>query len=163
MSKRKPNTQCRICQKPIYRRPRDIVNAKSGVYCGRECYGKASRQETPCAVCGTLILAGLHKKTCSLECAKTHLTNPNRLHSKGRKPGKSRRTSTRTFRARLLAIRGNKCELCDYNKHNILNIHHIIEKCNGGTDEESNLLLICPNCHTEVHKGFRKIGTMLER
>lgn len=163
MSERKPNSQCSVCQKAIYRRPRDLANAKSGVYCGRECYGKASRQEIPCVVCGKPILAGLHKKTCSQECATTHLSNPNRLHSKGRRPGKSRRTSTRTFRARLLATRGNKCQLCGYDRHNILNIHHIIERCNGGTDDESNLLLICPNCHTEVHKGFRMIhGELLE-
>lgn len=30
-------------------------------------------------------------------------------------------------------------------------IHHIIEKSNGGTDDVSNLIIVCPNHHRIIH------------
>lgn len=63
---RHPNTACARCGKPIYRRPSQI--ARGPVYCNRSCYGEACRNETSCVICGTPILASLHKKTCSKEC-----------------------------------------------------------------------------------------------
>lgn len=41
-----------------------------------------------------------------------------------------------------------------------IQIHHIVERSNGGTDDEENLIPICINCHSLVHvktqmtKGF---------
>lgn len=32
-------------------------------------------------------------------------------------------------------------------------VHHIVEQCNGGSDEHSNLTLLCPNCHRLAHVG----------
>ncbi len=29
--------------------------------------------------------------------------------------------------------------------------HHIISRAQGGHDGESNLILLCPNCHTNIH------------
>ena len=48
------------------------------------------------------------------------------------------------------------CEKCNNDNYSILQVHHIIERCNGGTDEESNLLLLCPNCHMTEHLGYSK-------
>lgn len=31
-------------------------------------------------------------------------------------------------------------------------VHHIIPVSKGGIDEESNLILLCSNCHTSVHQ-----------
>lgn len=152
-----PNTLCHFCQTPLYRRPNQIAKAKQGVYCNKTCYGLACRKEVPCIVCGRLILSSLNKKTCGTSCAKQHLDNPNRLNCKGRKAGPSKRGGTRSFRVRLIKQRGMSCQLCGYDKHDILNIHHIVERKNGGTDDESNLMLICPNCHSEIHKGFRNL------
>lgn len=41
------------------------------------------------------------------------------------------------------------CYFCNYKK--ILIPHHIIRKCDGGLDNSSNILLICPNCHSLIH------------
>ena len=47
--------------------------------------------------------------------------------------------------------RANKgCSICGWNE-STCDIHHIIEKSNGGTDEHNNLIIVCPNCHRIIH------------
>lgn len=45
------------------------------------------------------------------------------------------------------------CRLC-VNKleTNELQVHHIVPVSDGGNDELSNLVLLCHNCHTSLHK-----------
>lgn len=155
--KRKPNSVCTICKKEVYRRPKCIKESKNGIYCSQKCYGISCRKEIPCLVCGTLILAGLNKSTCSKECADKRLNDPNRTYSKGRKISTSNVMSSRLSRKRFVEKRGNKCELCGYDKAPVLNIHHKLEKCNGGSDEEDNLIVLCRNCHGEIHTGLLTI------
>lgn len=33
-------------------------------------------------------------------------------------------------------------------------IHHLIPKSKGGTDDHSNLSYLCPNCHRKIHNGL---------
>lgn len=162
-AQRKPNARCSICQKAVYKRPSQLMSAKDGIYCGRACFGLACRKEVPCVICAKPILAGLHKKTCSQDCSKLYRHDPTRPHCKGRKANKAKRTSTRTFRIDLMKQRGKACQLCGYDRFDIFNIHHIVEKHNGGTDELDNLLLVCPNCHTEIHKGFRQLDNLIKQ
>lgn len=44
-----------------------------------------------------------------------------------------------------------KCALCDWNKA-YGDIHHIIELNQGGSNDMSNLIYLCPNCHRCVHQ-----------
>ena len=47
--------------------------------------------------------------------------------------------------------RANKgCSICGWNE-STCDIHHIIERKNGGTDILSNLIIVCPNCHRVIH------------
>jgi hypothetical protein len=43
----------------------------------------------------------------------------------------------------------SKCK----DKHPRLNVHHVIYKSNGGSDDESNLITLCENCHKKVHNN----------
>lgn len=43
-----------------------------------------------------------------------------------------------------------KCVLCN---NSIEHIHHIKPKSEGGSDSVSNLIGLCQNCHSEIHKG----------
>ena len=45
------------------------------------------------------------------------------------------------------------CSQCGWNKASG-DLHHIIERCNGGTDDHSNLTYVCPNCHRLAHDGL---------
>ncbi|MGL4759623.1 MAG: HNH endonuclease [Patescibacteria group bacterium] len=48
------------------------------------------------------------------------------------------------------------CKICGAEKE--LQIHHIVWKCFGGTDDPSNLILLCSTCHLHQHNGKNQSG-----
>lgn len=42
------------------------------------------------------------------------------------------------------------CQICNWNE-STCDIHHIISKKEGGSDNISNLIIVCPNCHRILH------------
>ncbi len=48
-----------------------------------------------------------------------------------------------------LVFSERKCERCGYTEH--LERHHIKYRIDGGTNEESNLVVLCKNCHDYRH------------
>ena len=143
--KRRPNVQCTVCQKPIYKRPIEIQRNNRRVFCSQACYGFSCRKENPCLVCGKPILAGLNKKTCSRACANKYRIG---IKYKLNRP-RDNVTSARALKIRLLKRRGAVCEQCGYDKVEILQVHH--KDRNTRNNELENLELICPNCHFEEH------------
>jgi 5-methylcytosine-specific restriction endonuclease McrA len=64
----------------------------------------------------------------------------------------SRRTTAKILRRMELS-----CFTCGwYHKNVVGDIHHIIPRKDGGSDENSNLTYICPNCHRLAHSGCIK-------
>ena len=143
--KRNPNTTCLICGEPIYKRPHEIQRNKKRVFCSMACYGISCRKESPCVICGKLILSGLNKKTCSRSCANKHRTG---IKYKINRP-RDKVISQRALKIRLLENRGQNCERCDYSKCEILQVHH--KDRDRSNNNINNLELICPNCHFEEH------------
>lgn len=142
---RRPNSKCSICEKAIYRRP-GVLKAHDGkAFCSQACYGKSCRQEVPCPVCGKLLLSGLNKKTCSRECSNKYRAG---IKYKIGRPRDKAKTAY-LLKLRLLETRGKKCEKCNYNKTEILQVHH--KDRNRENNKLENLELICPNCHFEEH------------
>lgn len=49
--------------------------------------------------------------------------------------------------------RANKgCAICGWNE-STCDIHHIIERSKGGTNNLENLIVVCPNCHRVIHSN----------
>ena len=47
---------------------------------------------------------------------------------------------------------GWSCSICGAKDDEaIWDFHHIVERANGGGNEDSNLTYICPNCHRKYH------------
>lgn len=44
------------------------------------------------------------------------------------------------------------CQICGA-KHTRLEVHHIIFRSKGGTDDEKNLITLCEDCHAAIHAG----------
>ena len=143
--KRNPNTECSVCNTPIYRRPAQIKMNDGKVFCSNSCYGVSCRKEEPCIICGKLLLAGLNKKTCSRSCANTHRAG---IKYKMNSP-RDKVKSQRSLKLLLLEQRGKLCERCNYPKYQILEVHH--KDRNRENNSLKNLALICPNCHAEEH------------
>lgn len=143
--KRNPNTQCSVCSAPLYRRPIELQRSEGRAFCGLACRGISCRKESPCLVCGKLILAGLNKKTCSRGCANRHRAG---IQYKINRP-RDKVVSERALKIRLMKERGEVCERCRYDKLEILQVHHRNRDRNN--NDLGNLELICPNCHCEEH------------
>ena len=61
----------------------------------------------------------------------------------------SARTVTKIIRRMKLP-----CSQCDWYVNDVVgDLHHIIPKKQGGSNEHTNITYICPNCHREVHSG----------
>lgn len=51
------------------------------------------------------------------------------------------------------------CQCCKgKKKSNRLEVHHIIFRKCGGSDEENNLITLCDTCHKNVHNGKQKLN-----
>jgi RRXRR protein/HNH endonuclease len=50
---------------------------------------------------------------------------------------------------------GYSCQFClGKSKDSRLHVHHIIFRSSGGSDEESNLIVLCETCHKKLHEGL---------
>jgi len=49
-------------------------------------------------------------------------------------------------KSKILKRARKGCIICNWNEES-LDIHHIIPKSRGGTDDDANLIFLCPNCH----------------
>lgn len=63
----------------------------------------------------------------------------------------------------LAEARGAKCEECKCDNFAILQVHHIKERAQGGSDEPENLKLLCANCHGVQHYGVLTFDEWLGR
>jgi len=55
-------------------------------------------------------------------------------------------------KAYILARDSYTCQQCDA-KNVVLEVHHKIERINGGTNAPSNLITLCSDCHSKHHAG----------
>ncbi len=71
-------------------------------------------------------------------------------------------------KARVLNRDNYTCQYCKGKKKcDRLEVHHIVFRSNGGSDEEDNLITLCSSCHKKLHNGKiklklegKKIGTL---
>lgn len=58
------------------------------------------------------------------------------------------------IKAMVLNRDNYKCQYCKgKHKDSKLEVHHIIYRSQGGSDEESNLITLCHTCHKDLHDG----------
>lgn len=57
--------------------------------------------------------------------------------------------SQQLARERIIKSRGKKCENCGQSGY--VELHHIVEVIDGGTFADSNLKLLCYECHQSAH------------
>jgi hypothetical protein len=60
----------------------------------------------------------------------------------------------KTQRKKTLCRDGNQCQICgDFPgcPHTVLQVHHIVPRECGGTDDLKNLITLCDGCHANCH------------
>ena len=58
-------------------------------------------------------------------------------------------------KAYVKARDGFTCQVCGSQEH--LEVHHIIQRKDGGSDRPANLVTLCGKCHTDHHSGKRPL------
>jgi 5-methylcytosine-specific restriction endonuclease McrA len=59
------------------------------------------------------------------------------------------------YRKKAFAHFNPCCEICGYSTLEVLHVHHKDE--NRSNNDLSNLIILCPTHHVEVHKGLRTV------
>jgi 5-methylcytosine-specific restriction endonuclease McrA len=142
---RRPNTVCAICATAIYRRPSQIVAGQ--VFCSLRCSGKSQQKQMRCPICETYFVG--NKKACSRKCA--NIKRAGISYTKDNSQNKAYKGTL--LKERIAKKCNGVCQRCGHTNYAILQVHHKIERHKGGTDELSNLELLCPNCHASHHHG----------
>ena len=78
-------------------------------------------------------------------------------------PGKKRNSSSqKCARKRILKLTGAICGECSWQppigREPLLYLHHIKPLFEGGTHDNSNLVLLCDPCHKQAHRELRERG-----
>lgn len=81
--------------------------------------------------------------------SREDLDHPEHFDDRIREYSTSERYRPTALESQLFELAGHQCTIC---RAPWLEIHHIEELENGGKTEFSNLIVLCPNCHTRVHK-----------
>ena len=95
----------------------------------------------------------------------------NCLPTIGLTPSKRKTVLRQSFKKKLLELNGNKCCRCGYNKcSEALEFHHLNPKEKDFTisaynssnwedylKESKKCILVCSNCHKEIHNNIRPI------
>lgn len=152
---------CKNCNKIVPYR-----NRKSVGFCSQSCSAsfnnrtRVRKSQYPiniiCKYCGKQTLTHYQKnrKYCSNACSIA-----DKKQRKWKEIANGKKCSQMVLRDYLLETRGNKCEKC--NQSNIWNnellsmqIHH--KDGNKHNNNLDNLLVLCPNCHTQTDNwGFK--------
>lgn len=144
--KRNPNTECSVCRKKIYRRPKEIENGNT--YCSRICYGLATRKNKECKVCKKVFIPDKQSANfCNRVCS-----------NKGRRGIKYNKSYSNASQGRLETLRKKfnflSCmiEGCDYSK--TFDVHRHVSGKEGGKYEIGNMFAICPQHHAEITRNI---------
>ena len=155
--KRKPNCKCSVCEKEVYRRPIELRKFAS-VYCSPKCKGLGQQKNIfVCQYCGVDFHRPNKKKAeqpkyCGHSCSNKGRAGKYKYGSYENPRNKAHKN--RALKLRLAKDRGSSCEHCKEDNFYVLEVHHIVEKSKGGTDDLSNLELLCGNCHNAHHRGW---------
>lgn len=118
-----------------------------------------NHMEKYCLICNRE-LTGKQSKYCCVKCKHLAINNKHQNYITQQERGKQRRQS-------LIKLKGGCCEKCGYNRNQAaLAFHHInpltksfqidMRKCSNSSwetlvAESRKCLLLCLNCHAEVH------------
>ena len=169
---------CLECGKEVYRKPSE-VRSDGRVFCSRTCSNRAQSQalrdhpelrgaggpSVICQECGAAFTVKPHKvgktRFCTRVCAhrwRFGKPAPARVFSdrtgaaNGNYRGTTNKTTARDMARRGLGPANWRCMVCGWDI--AVEVHHVLERRNGGRNEPENLAVLCPNHHRMAHLGL---------
>ena len=147
---------CDHCGKEYKKQKRQAEGKPSEHFCSASCQAnETSRVQLICDHCSALFYRSKSKLLnsrsgkmfCCRECkdiAQSYMEEIQPDHYG---------TGEGNYRARALKHYGNSCKLCGYTIEDALEVHHIDK--NRDNNDLDNLVVLCCNCHTLVHRGVK--------
>ena len=121
----------------------------------KESHEKYFQKGCKCEKCGNIFHTKDYSRRFCFDCLPTTIK-----HTPGKKDPKSILDVSKRTTMKILKRMNLPCSCCSFHLDGIqLDIHHIVPKSKGGTDDMSNLTYICPNCHRIAHTN----ATLLQR
>lgn len=157
--------KCDFCGKELDKPINKVNEARKNkwkMYCSPECRNKARKIRCVCANCGKELWKTpseiSRSKTGNVFCNKSCACSYNNSHFRsgennpnwrGGKVGSSAHTITafRTYK--------KKCTVCGIQDEDMLEVHHI--DLNHNNNDPDNLIVLCSNHHSKVHRGNLEI------
>ena len=137
---------CQTCSKSFMADTREI-NRGNARFCSLSCAAKAPKKlQYPqvCKQCGKEFLsASKSAKYCSDSCKQKNY----------RAKQKDISENSGSIKTLYKKFENVPCEICGWDKTS-RDLHHILEVSNGGTNEISNIVSVCPNCHRMIHNNL---------
>lgn len=157
--------KCSVCGKIIDRPVRQVNESnKKGwkIYCSNECRSIAKKIKCTCAYCGKEILktpseikrSKYGNVFCNKSCACSY--NNSHFRTKENNPNwKGGRLGSNTYLTYAYRAYQPSCAVCGIEDKDVLQVHHI--DLNHDNNDIDNLIFLCANCHSKVHRGGLEI------
>jgi hypothetical protein len=136
-------------------------SCKHSKFCSQRCSTLNKTKERVEVICNNCSNAFLKSKRlvqrsdkhfCINECKKQYYKINS--HERGIYNKHNGRSVISTYRKLAFANYKHECYYCNYNKFiDVLQVHHLDENRHNNSLE--NLRIVCPTCHSEVHKNYK--------
>jgi 5-methylcytosine-specific restriction endonuclease McrA len=142
--------KCEFCENTFLAKAKESTRGGAR-FCSRSCSGSHSNKIRPyvdllCKKCGKSFSTKCKQALyCSKECSYRKSTSyryRNHLNAKIKK-----------------IISTSICFNCGWDK-TTCDVHHVIPRKKGGTDELHNLIIVCPNCHRLADRHLLNLTTI---
>ncbi len=171
---------CEYCGKPVRRKASEVRNH---VFCSRDCSNKAQSEALKmhpelrenrgipivCATCGKTFYVKPYRaeksKYCSRACFGIARFGEPRDSTNSpsvagyRNPNYKGSSNNVTARSLAFSRFGKRCMVCGFDV--IVAVHHIQLRSNGGTNDLTNLIVLCPNHHAMAHAHLISIDELI--
>lgn len=144
---------CKVCSKEFFCETKEH-NRGNGHFCSLSCagiYNMSNRKliNLQCKYCNANYKSVNSKsKFCSDSCKQKSYrlqANNNSKHQK----------------SVLDILRSLPCAICGW-EESVRDVHHIIPVANGGKNDISNLITLCPNHHRMAHRDQISLNSLIE-
>jgi 5-methylcytosine-specific restriction endonuclease McrA len=157
----------------------NVEHEKPGMYCSRKCANvRKFSEETKRKTSESLLRwakDNLTEKNYEYNCdkCKSNFQSSAYIKKERKKHCESCRRKVKTSSDELMQLSSRtihkilkrakiECVMCGWDRTS-LDIHHLLPKSKGGSDEFSNLIALCPNCHRLAHEEKYTLEELKEK
>jgi hypothetical protein len=156
-------TVCGWCGSKFLKDKKHITyaaNHGNKLYCSKSCISQSRYRGgklIPCAACGKLVyrMPSDFKRSQSgnVFCNRSCATIFNNTKFKSGINNSNFVDGHTSYRPKAFSSLISKCHFCEYDNEKVLQVHHI--DGNKLNNKITNLVIVCPTHHVEIHRGIR--------